>query len=466
MLNIKTTFDKNSFYKTQKDALLLVELIGNNVTKKATTKRQKLNASLCIDISGSMNEPISRQPYSQPVLWNNSRIWNNGCHGHIVQPWPLGIVERPSTCFKRKIDLAKSAALKAVDTMSNGDILSIVLFDDKTTVLQPAIVLSESNRTAIKIKINNIQIRGGTNLHEGWVTAAAEASKNLGGGTLSSVLLLSDGQTLLGITDTDTIASNVAKLQKNGIMTTTFGIGEGFNEDLLQAMSNAGTGNFYYIDEDDKIISMFEDEFNGLTSVSGTDIRVSFEFENGYSVIKQMNGIVSADGNYIVSSISNKTKKALLFNLGLNVIKPKEGVKLKGVPTDALKVGKVTVSYKDENGTQRTEVVDLTNGYSTKSVWDEEDFAAEVKVQETLLIVAEQKVEATKLLDMGDFAGAQGMLRGSANYVQSMNMASDGRLMAEFDLLNKTVVSSATKTAESFRKDVSNQAYMSRNSKI
>ena len=200
MLSIKTDFDKNSFHKGQKEALFLVELLGTHASnsKKAKNKKLKLNVAMAIDISGSMNEPLFRESYAQPVaVWANqhhiSNQWDNLQQrlkgGNMCCPQPA-IIQMPyiapKVCHSRKIDQAKLAATKAIDAMDNGDIVSIVLFDDKTTVLVEATVLSESNRNTIKRQIANIAIRGGTNLHEGWVVAAAEASKNLGNGYLLS----------------------------------------------------------------------------------------------------------------------------------------------------------------------------------------------------------------------------------------------------------------------------------------
>ena len=60
-------------------------------------------------------------------------------------------------------------------------------------------------------------------------------------------LLLTDGLANQGITDHDTLARHASELRLRGVSTTTFGVGNDFDEVLLQALASAGGGHFYYI---------------------------------------------------------------------------------------------------------------------------------------------------------------------------------------------------------------------------
>jgi Uncharacterized protein containing a von Willebrand factor type A (vWA) domain len=107
------------------------------------------------------------------------------------------------------MEQAKRAALKAMETMRNGDILSVVSFDDQITVVVPSTVLSNENRSSIKEKINSLNPRGMTNIYDGWHAAATEVAKNIKAKSINRVILLTDGQANTGITNMDTICSNV-----------------------------------------------------------------------------------------------------------------------------------------------------------------------------------------------------------------------------------------------------------------
>ncbi len=60
-------------------------------------------------------------------------------------------------------------------------------------------------------------------------------------------LLLTDGLANVGMTDRDELARHAGELRARGVGTSTFGVGEDFDEVLLQAMASAGGGHFYFI---------------------------------------------------------------------------------------------------------------------------------------------------------------------------------------------------------------------------
>src|SRR5262249_35615152 len=57
---------------------------------------------------------------------------------------------------------------------------------------------------------------------------------------LNRVLLLSDGLANVGEMNPDAIADDVSRLAREGVNTTTLGVGDDYHEDLLEAMSRVG----------------------------------------------------------------------------------------------------------------------------------------------------------------------------------------------------------------------------------
>ena len=56
-----------------------------------------------------------------------------------------------------KRELAKKAAIKAINKMDNGDIISIIAFDNEIQTIVPAITLNNDNRNSITQKINGLK---------------------------------------------------------------------------------------------------------------------------------------------------------------------------------------------------------------------------------------------------------------------------------------------------------------------
>ncbi|OLN29061.1 VWA domain-containing protein [Desulfosporosinus metallidurans] len=79
--------------------------------------------------------------------------------------------------------------------------------------------------------------------------------------------LLTDGMAYAGITTPLALAKKAEEIAQSGVQVSTFGLGEDFEEDLLQQMAEAGKGNFYYIETPDQIPGIFEQELTGLLSL-------------------------------------------------------------------------------------------------------------------------------------------------------------------------------------------------------
>ena len=76
--------------------------------------------------------------------------------------------------------------------------------------------------------------------------AATRSPRHLVESGVNRCLLLTDGLANVGIVDPAELERHAGELRARGVATTTFGVGEDFNESLLQAMADAGGGHFYF----------------------------------------------------------------------------------------------------------------------------------------------------------------------------------------------------------------------------
>lgn len=463
MIKMQYLFEKNVLSKKQKEALFLVELQGSK-SKQNNSQKIGLNIAIAIDISSSMNEPVKRLDlYSifanQPKQHQQPPLWPHQPQG----PW-LGILppvferhifedklSQPSVI--NKLTQAKKAAIEAVSKMKNGDFISIVSFDDKAKVVFPSTQITSENRIQVISAINALQVGGSTDLHAGWVLAATEVAKSLSKKYINRVVILTDGQTNHGIQNVDTICTNVSNIYKNSISTTTFGIGEGFNENLLEKMANSGAGNFYYVDDDKKLNQMFTDEFSGLSNIAGNQIQLKLELKNS-SIVKQFNDMELTDNIYVIPNITAHSKFSALFKLSLKIKSNQKNLNL----------GIIHCSYIDENGNSCEEKIEVNVPVVDEKEYDSADWNQEVKVQETLLTIALNKVQATQALNIGDINSAKTLLSQSVALSGSCGF-NDSRLLAETQTLNSTLACADTSSLEGLKKDISYQSYKTRYSK-
>jgi len=146
-----------------------------------------------------------------------------------------------------KIDAARRAARAVAEALTPRDRLSIIAFDSTTELLLDARPMDAAGRAAAITAIAGLVDRGGTNLFDGWLLAAERVALAMTAAPQAShrVLVLSDGQANEGVTDRQEIARHAGALLERGVITSALGIGDGYDEELLGAIAEAGGGNLH-----------------------------------------------------------------------------------------------------------------------------------------------------------------------------------------------------------------------------
>ena len=125
--------------------------------------------------------------------------------------------------------------------------------------------------------INNIYEGGMTNIHKGWILGAEQVALKKSIKSINRVLLLSDGNANEGITDTQVLKEQCSRLADTSITTSTYGLGNSFNEELMISMASAGQGHSYYGQTSEDLMDPFNEEFETLLNTVATDIKVVAE---------------------------------------------------------------------------------------------------------------------------------------------------------------------------------------------
>lgn len=188
------------------------------------------------------------------------------------------VLDRSGSMSGEKLSYVKKAASYVVEMLQEQDFLSVVTFDDQVDVLSPSVLASEDNKSEIKSKLSHIKSGGSTNLSGGWLEGCKEIAKTAIDGTINRSLLLTDGLANAGIKNLEELAKHAGGLSRRGISTSSFGVGIGFNEQMLEAMSNNGGGNFYYIANPSEIPSIFQREFSELAAITLRDVEINLKF--------------------------------------------------------------------------------------------------------------------------------------------------------------------------------------------
>ena len=213
-------------------------------------------------------------------------------------------IDRSGSMHGTAITRAKEAGCHLIERLDSTDLISVIAFSDVIEVLASAREVG-LNAFAVAERLQRITAQGNTALHEGWVEAAHQTHRGVGRGRLSRVILLSDGEANVGLTEPSRIASDVANWRSRGITTSTVGLGERYNEDLLSQMSRSGGGNFYHVRTPEDILSVFQTELHTLFSTAAQSLSFGIKPQDGVELLRVVNPIEkNMDGRWEVSDLA------------------------------------------------------------------------------------------------------------------------------------------------------------------
>ncbi len=322
----------------------------------------------------------------------------------------------------RKLGFAKEAAVFAVRELGATDRASVTVFDDRIETIVPNGVPDKARVAAL---IEAVTPRGSTALHGGWAEGAAQVKSGLVAGGLNRVLLLSDGLANVGESRPDAIANDVHSRTRDGVSTSTIGLGSDYNEDLLEAMARAGDGNYYYVESPAQLAALFVAELQGLTATVGTDVTLAVESAPGVVSAEVLNELdTTPDGKYRLPNLVSGMPVYVVVRV---TVPGGEGE----VP-----VARFRVEWTSANGDgRRVAVAGLTLPAVPSAVWDALPENPEVRTQAGLLLAARAKKAATRASEAGDRVGTMAYLACAREELNASPMSAD--VLEDIEALDK-----------------------------
>jgi Ca-activated chloride channel family protein len=352
------------------------------------------------------------------------------------------VIDRSGSMEGIKMGYAKRAAKGIIDQLKQDDIVSVVMYDTYVDTVQSPTNVIEKEK--IKSRIDRITPRASTNLWGGAEQGYQYVQKNYKPGYINRVLLISDGNTNTGLTDSTIIHLKVQKYKDdNGISISTFGVGLDYNETLMTDMAETGAGNYYFIDAPDKMTGIFNNELKGLMNVAAQNAELKVPKEITIQKSYPLNFRHEEDEIIIkLRDLSSDETKASLFSF-----------KIDDKINSALKFS-TTITFTDVTTNQQKT---LTNDNILSPTKKSDDYLTHFNkqvIQQTILYTANEKLEtAMNLMEKGDYKEAQKYLTNNNAYLKAnaMYVSSDGSLM-RLDSINNNYTSQYLK-AESVSKD-------------
>jgi len=204
---------------------------------------------------------------------------------------PMGlsfVLDRSGSMGGDRIEAARTAAARAVERLHPQDVVSAIAFDDTVDVIaRPA---RRDQQPQLVTRLLALDVGGSTNLSGGWLRGRQHMEQALGllggmAGTSRRIVLLTDGHANAGITDPSTLVELARTARLLGITTTTIGVGEGYDDDLLRSMADAGGGNAWYVERPDQAADVLAEELGNLLSVAAQGVEVTLSLSDAVEVL-------------------------------------------------------------------------------------------------------------------------------------------------------------------------------------
>lgn len=140
------------------------------------------------------------------------------------RPFNLSLViDRSGSMAGRSLQQALQAAEAVVEQLGPDDVLSVVVYDNTVdTLLPPGNV---TDKQAIRETLHRVRTGGTTNLSGGWLKGCEHVLARRGADMIHRVLLLTDGQANVGVTNPDILIATARQKADEGVVTTTLGFG-------------------------------------------------------------------------------------------------------------------------------------------------------------------------------------------------------------------------------------------------
>jgi Ca-activated chloride channel family protein len=174
-----------------------------------------------------------------------------------------------------KLPLVKTALAGLAGELSPKDKVSIVVYAGAA-----GLVLEPTNDTAkIRRALESLEAGGSTAGGAGIELAYRIAEDNFIKGGVNRVILATDGDFNVGVSDTKALIELIEKKRDSGITLTTLGFGQGnYNEALMEQVANHGNGNYAYIDSALEAKKVLGEEMQSTLFTIAKDMKIQVEF--------------------------------------------------------------------------------------------------------------------------------------------------------------------------------------------
>ena len=244
-----------------------------------------------------------------------------------------------------RIGLVKKGLCSMIDHMKDTDRIAIITYSGEVKKLLESTQVKNAQK--IKNAIKQLNTDGYTPGGAAMKMAYDEAVEHYITGGNNRIIMCTDGDFNVGVTDTDALVKMVESYLDKGIYLSIMGFGTGNYADArMESLSNHGNGTYTYIDCEQEMLKVFVDERSNFYSVANdTKCQITFapEAVESYRLIGYENRVMNNE------DFEDDTKDAGEIGAGQTITALYEIVPSEGFTANA-SIASYNVRYKKSLG--------------------------------------------------------------------------------------------------------------------
>jgi len=176
-----------------------------------------------------------------------------------------------------RLPLVKQAMRLLVDKLTEKDRVAIVIYAGGSGLALKS--TSGDQKEKILRALEELQAGGSTNGAEGIELAYKVAAENFINGGVNRVILATDGDFNIGVTNQGDLIRVIEAKAKTGVFLSVLGVGtDNLKDSTMQKLADKGNGNYAYLDSIDEARKVLVQQINGTLMTIAKDVKIQVEF--------------------------------------------------------------------------------------------------------------------------------------------------------------------------------------------
>ena len=180
---------------------------------------------------------------------------------------------------ENKLPLVQRSMKLLVQKLEPKDHVAIVTYRETANLALPSIACSDENKARIIQTIESLSAGGSTQGSAGLELAYQEASAHLIKNGTNRVILTTDGDFNVGVTDQENLMRLIMDKAQSKVFLTVLGVGEGnLKDSTLETLADKGNGHYAYLDNLSEARKVLVEQMGATLITIAKDVKIQVEF--------------------------------------------------------------------------------------------------------------------------------------------------------------------------------------------